>query len=345
MSARSLTAARRPVALLAALALAVAFAVLLSTGTQARAEVYAGQDAYVDVQAATLWTNAYQARSRIDRFSTADQTNLTAWERAMNSFQKSWLIGKTQTQALYGQKVRVLRTSGSWAKVAVRGQQTPKSGWGYPGWVPRHQLTPNKNADISNDELIIQVNSKYGLLYKDRALTKVDHSVGFGTRLPVIEFVSGRAKVAAPGGGHRWMSRKHATPFREGRVRLKSKPTPDKVVNRALRFKGTPYIWGGTSSYGLDCSGLTYQVYRSFGIDLPRDAADQRARGAAVRYRDIRKGDLLFFGSSPRNITHVAMYSGNGRIVHAPFNGSKVVVEDLRASGQMSRYQGARRYL
>lgn len=304
-----------------------------------------GQNAYVDVQAATLWSEPYQPRRYVDRPSYADRTNLTAWERNMTRSQKGWLIGKTQTQTLYGQEVRVLRTYGRWAKVAVRSQDTRKLRIGYPGWVPQWQLTTRKNADLSRGELMVQVDRKYGILYHDRGLDRVDHSVSYGTRLPVTGRGRGRLRVADPDGGNHWIKASQVRFYREGRVRGRTKPTPWKIRGEGLKFRGTAYVWAGTSSYGFDCSGFTHQVYRHFGIDIPRDAGDQRRAGDRVRFRDKQPGDLIFFGDSPRNITHVGMYIGNGNMVNAPYAGSKVIVQNLWRSGRMDEYQGIRRYL
>ncbi|AHY47177.1 NlpC/P60 family [Rubrobacter radiotolerans] len=324
--------------------LAAAACALVAARVAGADEVRAGQTAFVDVQAATLWTEPYQARPDVDRPSLSNPTGLTSWASRMTGSQKGWLIGKTQTQALYGEPVRVLDTYGVWARVAVPSQRTPKNRAGYPGWVPMAQLSTQSGTAIGGREFV-QVVKKHALLYDDRALSRVDHSVSFGTRLAVTGRAAGKVRVESPKGDDDWMDLRAVEVYTSAaQIRERSKPTPLKVAQRAAMFRGTPYIWGGTSSYGLDCSGFTYQVYRSFGINLPRDAQDQRDAGRAVGGSRV-KGDLLFFGPSPSNITHVAMYYGDGKIVHAPYGASRVVVEDLRSSGRMSSYQGTRRYL
>lgn len=337
-------ARREGIVLIAALVISVILASILalSAGEEAKA-VSRGQTAYVDVQAATLWSKPYQARRYVDRPSYADRTNLTAWERNMSQRQEHWLTGRTQTQALYGQEVRVLRTYGRWAKVALRSQRTPKHRVGYPGWMPAWQLTTRRNADISRRELFVQVQNKYGILYHDRGLDRVDHSVSFGTRLPATAWTRRKVRVADPDGGHLWMRRSQVMFYREGRVRLKAKPTPRRIRYEAMKFRGTPYVWAGTASYGLDCSGFTHQVYRRFGIDIPRDAGDQRAAGSPVGWRNKRPGDLIFFGSSPSRITHEAMYIGGGKMIHAAYSNRRVRVESIWNSGRMDEYQGVRR--
>ena len=91
-----------------------------------------------------------------------------------------------------------------------------------------------------------------------------------------------------------------------------------KIVNYALQFVGNPYVWGGTSlTNGVDCSGFTMQVYKNFGISLPHYSGSQAQMGKAVSSSEMRPGDLIFYANSSGTVNHVAMYIGNGQIVHA----------------------------
>lgn len=91
------------------------------------------------------------------------------------------------------------------------------------------------------------------------------------------------------------------------------------VVAYAMQFNGNPYVYGGTSlTNGTDCSGFTQGVYRNFGISLPRSARDQASVGYTVSYDNVQPGDLVFYsGDGGNSITHVAMYIGGGKIIHA----------------------------
>lgn len=92
----------------------------------------------------------------------------------------------------------------------------------------------------------------------------------------------------------------------------------NKIVNYALQYVGNPYVWGGTSlTRGADCSGFTQSVMRNFGISLPRVSRDQANAGRAVDQSKMRPGDLITYTSSGGTVNHVAMYIGNGQIVHA----------------------------
>ncbi len=91
-----------------------------------------------------------------------------------------------------------------------------------------------------------------------------------------------------------------------------------QIVNYALRFVGNRYVWGGTSlTNGCDCSGFTQSVLKNFGIYLPRVSRDQANAGRAVTSSEMRPGDLIFYTNSRKVVNHVAMYIGNGQIVHA----------------------------
>ena len=91
-----------------------------------------------------------------------------------------------------------------------------------------------------------------------------------------------------------------------------------KVVNYALQFVGNPYVWGGTSlTKGADCSGFTMQVMRQFGVSLPHYSGAQAKMGKPVKSSEMRPGDLIFYANSGGTVNHVAMYIGNGQIVHA----------------------------
>jgi cell wall-associated NlpC family hydrolase len=103
--------------------------------------------------------------------------------------------------------------------------------------------------------------------------------------------------------------------------------TIDEAIALAKRFLGLPYTWGGTSSYGFDCSGFTQMLVRQRGYVMPRDADDQAVWSglAAVDRSDLKPGDLLYFGSSEQRITHTGMYIGNRQFINATTHEQPVV--------------------
>ena len=118
------------------------------------------------------------------------------------------------------------------------------------------------------------------------------------------------------------------------------------IAKTAGRFVGTPYRWGGESAKkGFDCSGLTMVVYRLNGLELPRNSRDQFRAGTPVQREDLKEGDLVFFATSRRGrISHVGVYTGGGRFIHAPGQGKRIRIAFLSNSYFSRRYMGARRY-
>jgi cell wall-associated NlpC family hydrolase len=117
------------------------------------------------------------------------------------------------------------------------------------------------------------------------------------------------------------------------------------VVVKALGLVGVPYRFGGNSpASGLDCSGLVRYVYsHTLGLDLPRRAEEISRLGQPIDVAELRPGDLLFYNTLRRAYSHVAIYIGDGRFVHAPSRGKKVRVEEMNAGYWNARFNGARR--
>jgi cell wall-associated NlpC family hydrolase len=106
------------------------------------------------------------------------------------------------------------------------------------------------------------------------------------------------------------------------------------AVRAALAQVGTPYVWGGAAPGGFDCSGLTSWAYKQANVSLPRSSRAQFGVGKSVSINDLQPGDLLFYGGSAGSIHHVAMYIGDGRIVHASTSGQPVKVAPISGGGK-----------
>jgi hypothetical protein len=120
----------------------------------------------------------------------------------------------------------------------------------------------------------------------------------------------------------------------------------EELVRSAQSFLGVPYLWGGTSAAaGFDCSGLTMTVYQLNGFDLPRTSRQQFATGSPVDRSSLRKGDLLFFSGKGDTVSHVGIYAGNGRFIHASGKGKRIRVDSLSEPYFSRTFTGARSYL
>jgi cell wall-associated NlpC family hydrolase len=116
------------------------------------------------------------------------------------------------------------------------------------------------------------------------------------------------------------------------------------AARTAERFVGIPYLWGGcTVVDGMDCSGFVRAVYNLCGVNIPRTSSEQFKAGRGVEREDLVDGDLVFFGSSEQKISHVGIYVGNNRFVHAPKRGDDIKISSLD-SGYAKKFVGARRY-
>ena len=120
-------------------------------------------------------------------------------------------------------------------------------------------------------------------------------------------------------------------------------PPPDAryggVVGIAMQYLGTPYVWGGASPCGFDCSGFIMYVFGQIGVSLPHHAASQYGMGSPVSRDQLQPGDLVFFNG----LGHVGIYIGGGQFVHSPHTGDVVKISSLSDSWYASTWVGARR--
>lgn len=114
------------------------------------------------------------------------------------------------------------------------------------------------------------------------------------------------------------------------------------IVNKAYQYLGVKYVWGGSSPSGFDCSGFVQYVYRTQGISLPRTSRGQASSGKYVSIANAQPGDILYFGQS--SVTHVGIYIGNNKMIHAPRPGKSVSIVDLSWYKSTYKIQGARRF-
>jgi cell wall-associated NlpC family hydrolase len=215
------------------------------------------------------------------------------------------------SQAICGVSVVLVEEKGEWVKV-----RTPDD---YPGWMPLASLRRYSAGDqtYASAGKVVQVASLFANVYREASVTKHQPmlSLPFEARLEVV--------TAAENDASRWIQVR-LPDERTGWIQrgdIDSDPKPlsvSEAIELAQRFLGLTYLWGGTSTFGFDCSGFTQMLVRRRGIVMPRDADLQAAwQGVMpVKPNRLRAGDLLFFGSSPQKITHTGMYIGHGKFIN-----------------------------
>lgn len=130
-------------------------------------------------------------------------------------------------------------------------------------------------------------------------------------------------------------------------LRQPGTPRSPEIVFQALAAAGVPYRHGGQSlESGFDCSGLVAHVYReAFGIQLPHNARAQSRVGKPVSLAALEAGDLVFYNTEQRSFSHVGIYLGDHRFIHAPRPGAAVRVENMRTAYWVRRFDGGRRII
>lgn len=223
------------------------------------------------------------------------------------------------SQAIYGSNVLLLTARGEWSRIQTEDH--------YKGWTPsRYLRLVQSGTGYATAGPTVQVLSLFANVYNEPDVTRHKPVI-------MIPFES-HLEVNAEGKGsdEGWLQvrlpDKRSAWIQSSDVIADPKPLSiPESIELAKRFLGLPYLWGGRSSFGFDCSGFTQMLLRARGVNMPRDADQQAAwKGVTpVERNDLQPGDLLFFGDAPAKITHTGMYIGDGQFIQAATNGHPVV--------------------
>jgi hypothetical protein len=216
-------------------------------------------------------------------------------------------------QVLMGMELNLLKAKSYWYLV-----QTPS---GYLGWTTRGTLERVSDADLNKWRVADRytLNSHYAQIYSKKSeKSQVISDLVLGSVFIKKSDFGSWMEVELPDGRIGFIKSTNIAPYQEAdNMRV---PDRNRIIERAKTMMGIPYMWGGHSIKALDCSGFTSTVFRTEGIQLPRDASMQVHLGDEImpdsNYTNILPGDLIFFGSTTR-ITHVGICLGGSYFIHA----------------------------
>lgn len=256
-----------------------------------------------------------------------------------------------------GAKVEITETSNGWHKIKYNNT------YGYVS-ADYIKINSSSNETPAPDQPSHDVNGKVAIVTADalnvRSGAGTNYSIistaRYGSRLPIISYTSGWYKVQV-GSTTGYVSEGYVTVANEGDstnplVRetplVESIYTGANVVAETEKYLGVPYLWGGFTPVGFDCSGLVQYVYKQLGITLERTTYYQVHQGKTVNRNDLRPGDLIFFTtneSDPNDISHVGIYKGNDLFIHAPKPGDVVRISNLNSAYYSNAYYVAKRII
>ncbi|WP_394993093.1 NlpC/P60 family protein [Emticicia sp.] len=219
------------------------------------------------------------------------------------------------SQALLGTSLKIFDKDRYWYQV-----QTPDN---YIGWVEGTTIDRITKEELDSYQAKTKLifSKPYGFSYTkpdENAQTVSD--LTWGDLLVVKDTLKDFYEVIYPDNRKAFIAKNEAIPYQKWKQSVM--PTEQNLVNTATRMMGLPYLWGGTSWKGVDCSGFTRMIYQNNGILLPRDASQQVFVGEEVAFEQLKAGDLLFFGEKAtteksEKVVHVGMWIGNNQFIHS----------------------------
>lgn len=205
------------------------------------------------------------------------------------------------SQLLYGDHFKVIEKRKSWSKIRLQFDK-------YEGWIDNKQYIEISKEDYQNISGLNPILSRHIVDYVSDAKGYI-YPIPLGSNLSALKLL-----------GHKF----------EGKLES-IKPDKSKLIDSALQYYNSPYLWGGKSPFGIDCSGFTQMVYKLNGYNLLRDASQQATQGEALSFiEESEAGDLAFFDNSEGAIVHVGIIMDDHHIIHAH---GRVRIDRLDHSG------------
>lgn len=263
--------------------------------------------------------------------SLGQNTFALAKHSVINLRSKAGHSQELATQVLLGTPLKLLKKEKEWYFV-----QCPDE---YLAWVHEgelHTLSPTQLKTWNRSERLIFI-ADYGHSFFDQTQNNICSDLVNGDILQLIEQKGKWTKVAYPDGRMAFVNSELLMPL--ATYLNENTLSFERTLTIAKQQIGKPYLWGGTSPKGMDCSGFTKTVYRQQGLIIPRDASQQIQAGQIVTYNEqlegLIAGDFLFFGryrdDGSEKITHVGIYLGDGQFIHSGSDNGANAIQNLLA--------------
>ncbi len=236
------------------------------------------------------------------------------------------------TEVLLGTIVEVTEEKDDLLKVKIPEQN------GYTGWIIKDNVDLLIKHKVDSEYERI-VSSKWVYLKTLNGRIKLSA----GTKYKIIQRKSSKFKIELPTGLTGWIKKDNRN-FKKGNYTKDISGIRKKITNTSKNFLGVPYKWGGTSYRGLDCSGFVYLVFKINGIQLPRDSSPQYKYSQNIELRNLKMGDLVFFQTYRRGPSHVGIYLGTNRFIHASSK-KGVTISNLKENYYQNKIYGAGRVI
>ncbi len=224
------------------------------------------------------------------------------------------------SQLLFNERLKIHEEQAGFLRV----EQTD----GYTGWADQRFLAECSGADFTNIEESCNfiVTAAQTKLLDNKSQSTAPHFLCYGTKIRGTKSKSGTISFKLPTG-----QTAHLKPQNLKPINRKEIVTGLKLVKEAQKWLGVPYLWGGRTPAGFDCSGFVKQVFGQFNVDLPRDTKDQIGVGKEIGRNSIMMGDLVFFKR------HVGIAITKSRLIHCSVGSNGVRIESIEMGGECYR--------